>query len=151
MANNTQVIRAWLDGHKAKSRNLKTDGYYLYSYELVIASGRQILDYTTNGDLVFVSMTTSRHVGLAKRALLNDPYSIDSRRLNRSKFIYGHSKLARTVWGNWEWCLECDQPTMHRWNGEDWKCDHAMVNTILVATIKAITARNAEDLGYLEE
>ena len=91
MANNTQVIRAWLDGYKAKSRNLKTDGINLYSYKLMIAKGRQILDYTKGGDYDFQSMTTSRHVGLAKQALLNDPYFIDSRRLNRSKFIYGHS------------------------------------------------------------
>ena len=88
MANNTEVIQAWLKGRKAKSRNLKTDGYYLYSYHVVIADGRRIYDYTKGGEAGFHSITTSRHVGLAKRALESES---EHPVLNRSKFIYGHS------------------------------------------------------------
>ena len=92
MANNTEVIQAWLDGHKAKSQNrmggLNTDGINLYSYVLMIAKGRQILDYTKGGDYDFQSKTTSRHVELAKQGLQERN---DGKILNRSKFIYGHS------------------------------------------------------------
>ena len=93
MANNTEVIQAWLKGRKSKSRNLKTDGYYLYSYHVVIAQGskaygRRIWDFTKGGEMGFYSMTTSRHVGLAKRALESES---EHPVLNRSKFIYGHS------------------------------------------------------------
>ena len=95
MANNTEVLQAWLKGRKAKSQNrrggLSTDGFYLYSYHVVIADGRRIYDYTKGGESGFYSMTTSRHVGLAKRALEADIASSEHPVLNRSKFIYGHS------------------------------------------------------------
>jgi hypothetical protein len=97
MANNTEVVQAWLKGRKAKSQNIRgglsTDGFYLYSYHVVIAEGskaygRRIYDYTKGGKAGFYSMTTSRHVRLAKRALESES---EHPVLNRSKFIYGHS------------------------------------------------------------
>ena len=66
--NNSQVIKAWTDGHRAEAKNLSTDGVDLYSYALCIARGREVFDYTKGG-LGTVSMTTSHHVGMAKRAI----------------------------------------------------------------------------------
>tara|TARA_R110002020_G_scaffold143481_3_gene315749 strand:+ start:298 stop:561 length:264 start_codon:yes stop_codon:yes gene_type:complete len=84
----------------------------------------------------------------------NDFSIVHSKDGNRCLVLHTPIVLRETKksdYGFWEWCLDCGEPTMHKWDGADWTCDHAMVNTILVATIKAITARNAEDLGYLEE
>mgnify|MGYP003133030860 CR=1 FL=1 len=67
MASNSQVIKAWTLGHKAEAKNLSTDGVNLYSYALLIAKGREVIDYTAGG-IGFVSMTTSRHVGMAQMA-----------------------------------------------------------------------------------
>ncbi len=78
---NSQVIKAWMNGHEAEARNMSTDGVRLYSYALLIAKGKEVYDYTARckyysflaaptGSLGFISMTTSRHVGMAKQALL---------------------------------------------------------------------------------
>jgi len=68
------VVEHWIHGEKAisYSRTLWTDGRNLYSYRLRIGkttiNGKKIVyNYTRAGE--FVSQTTSRHVGLAKRAL----------------------------------------------------------------------------------
>ena len=68
MVSNSQVIKAWMDGHKAEARSLSTDGVDLYSYALLIAKGREVFDHTSTG-LGFQSQTTSQHVGMAKRAV----------------------------------------------------------------------------------
>ena len=69
---NEQVIEAWLNGNAAKAGNLSTDGTSLYSYAVEIGdtvpSGKKVVyDYTSGGSYGWVSQTTSRHVGLAKR------------------------------------------------------------------------------------
>ena len=76
MASNNAVIQAWLDGNTAAAKNLSTDGRELYSYQLRIAANAYLFDYTSGG-LGFISMTTSRHVGMARRGLRNrsDEYS----------------------------------------------------------------------------
>ena len=69
---NTAVIDAWLRGQQGSSHtgNLSTDGQKLFSYRLCIGDtlgGEKIaLDYTASVGQ-FRSMTTSQHVGLAKR------------------------------------------------------------------------------------
>lgn len=68
--NNLSVARAWVRGSTAKTKNLSTDGESLWSYNLLIAKrtpyGMSVYDYTAaSGN--FVSMTTSKHVGLALR------------------------------------------------------------------------------------
>ena len=60
MMTNNQVIKAWMNGHRAEARNMSTDGVNLYSYALLIAEGRKVFA---------VSNTTSRHVGMAKQAI----------------------------------------------------------------------------------
>ena len=75
---NTEVISTWLGSREGRSHtgNLSTDGKKLYSYALVIGdtlAGEKIaLDYTASVGQ-FQSMTTSQHVGMAKRqvAVLN--------------------------------------------------------------------------------
>ena len=68
---NEQVINAWLKGKVGAAGNLSTDGRKLYSYALCIGTtvdgSKVVYDYTAKGELGFVSMTTSQHVGLAKR------------------------------------------------------------------------------------
>ena len=74
---NEEVVQAWSTGRVAAGGNLLTDGQKLYSYRLCIGhteacelTGRPqkiVRDYTAKGDRGFVSMTTSQHVGLAKR------------------------------------------------------------------------------------
>ena len=68
---NQQVVNAWWWGREGKSGHMRTDGRNLWSYNLLIGKvteeGRIVLDYTTGGEMGFVSMTTSKHVGLAKR------------------------------------------------------------------------------------
>ena len=68
---NADVVRAWVDGRVASGGNLMTDGRKLYSYALCIGTtvdgSKVVYDYTAKGELGFVSMTTSQHVGLAKR------------------------------------------------------------------------------------
>ena len=72
---NEQVVIAWLNGHRGAAGNLSTDGKSLYSYNLCIGHTgghahypvKVVRDYTSSGEFGFVSMTTSHHVGLAKR------------------------------------------------------------------------------------
>lgn len=68
--NNLSVARAWVRGDSAKTKNFSTDGESLWSYNLLIAKrspyGMKVYDYTRSGS--FVSMTTSKHVGIALRA-----------------------------------------------------------------------------------
>ena len=67
---NEQVIKAFFNKERAETKTLKTNGHSLYSYGLEIGrwyGGKPaIFDYTTTGG-AFTSMTTSQHVGLAKR------------------------------------------------------------------------------------
>ncbi len=71
---NAEVINAWKQGEEGTSHtgNLSTDGQRLFSYRLVIGDtfgGEKVaLDYTASVGQ-FQSMTTSQHVGLAKRAV----------------------------------------------------------------------------------
>ena len=78
MATNEQVINAFFNQQPARAGALTTDGVNLYSYSLIIAKwfGGQafVFDYTSTGG-AFRSMTTSQHVGLAKRAI-NNPDNI---------------------------------------------------------------------------
>ena len=66
---NIEVVRAWDRGRPGASRHLLTDGKNLYSYDLKIGFTRKgqkvVKNYTASG--IFVSMTTSQHVSLAKR------------------------------------------------------------------------------------
>ena len=71
MVSNSEVIRAWTHGRPAKAQNLRTDGNWLWSYNLVIAMGKEVLQFTANGNRGFFSMTTSHHVGMANRQIAN--------------------------------------------------------------------------------
>ena len=74
---NKQVIQAWIKGQRATTGRLSTDGDDLYSYDLKIGERvreKERLDktklyivwnYRVQGKGVFVSQTTSAHVGLA--------------------------------------------------------------------------------------
>ena len=72
---NEQVVNAWLNGQRGAAGNLSTDGALLWSYNLCIGHTaghvhypvKVVRDYTAAGEFGFVSMTTSPHVGLAKR------------------------------------------------------------------------------------
>ena len=72
---NQQVINNFLNQKPAKAGALTTDGHNLYSYGLIIGrwyGGKPfVFDYTTTGG-AFYSMTTSQHVGLAKRSVISD-------------------------------------------------------------------------------
>ena len=67
---NENVIINWKKGNKAKSKNLKTDGNFLFSYDLLIGytmnNKKIVIDFTAYGNY-FISMTTSCHVWRAKR------------------------------------------------------------------------------------
>ena len=67
---NSQVIRHFAAGRRAAAGNLQTDGRSLWSYNLKIAQrtdeGIVVGDFTAPGG-DFHSMTTSKHVGMAKR------------------------------------------------------------------------------------
>ncbi len=71
---NREVARAWENKEEAVShtRNFRTDGFKLWSYELLIGdtcaeTGARVLrDYTAKGRWGFKSQTTSCHVGLAR-------------------------------------------------------------------------------------
>lgn len=68
MMRNDAVVRAFSRGERAAAGALRTDGRSLYSYDLKIAEktlgGIVVANFTSPGGH-FVSMTTSRHVGLA--------------------------------------------------------------------------------------
>ena len=70
---NASVIKAWTNSRQAQSHtdNLRTDGTFLHSYALLIGftsddGSKVLLDYTAPAQC-FRSMTTSQHVGQAKR------------------------------------------------------------------------------------
>jgi hypothetical protein len=68
---NSRVVYSWMNGKPFKSLSMKTDGKDLYSYKLKIGTTtddhcKNVLDYTARG-LGFYSVTTSTHVGLAKK------------------------------------------------------------------------------------
>ena len=67
---NQDVIRSFAWGKRAAAGNLQTDGRSLWSYNLKIAQrtpeGVVVGDFTAPGG-GFYSMTTSKHVGMAKR------------------------------------------------------------------------------------
>jgi len=62
---NEDVVRAWIVGRVAATKSLTTNGKKLWSYQLCIADGDTIYDYTASGE--FRSATTSQHVGLTAR------------------------------------------------------------------------------------
>ena len=72
---NQEVINAFINQRPAQAGRLTTDGVNLYSYSLIIGKwygGKPfVFDYTTTGG-AFKSMTTSQHVGLAKRSVIPD-------------------------------------------------------------------------------
>ena len=67
---NSRVVYNWINGKPFKSLSMRTDGTKLYSYALKIGTTidgyKNVLDYTAKG-LMFYSVTTSTHVGLAKK------------------------------------------------------------------------------------
>jgi len=67
---NQDVVRSFAWGKRAAAANLQTDGRSLWSYNLKIAQrtpeGIVVGDFTAGGG-DFHSMTTSKHVGMAKR------------------------------------------------------------------------------------
>lgn len=67
---NKDVINAFAAGRRAGTAHLLTDGRSLWSYNLKIAQrtpeGIVVGDFTAPGG-DFHSMTTSKHVGMAKR------------------------------------------------------------------------------------
>ena len=67
---NSQVVRHFAAGRRAAAGNLQTDGRSLWSYDLKIAQrtpeGVVVGDFTAPGG-DFHSVTTSRHVSMAKR------------------------------------------------------------------------------------
>ena len=70
MMRNDTVVRLFSRGQRGAAGALRTDGRSLWSYDLKIAEktlgGIVVADFTSPGGH-FVSMTTSTHVGLAKR------------------------------------------------------------------------------------
>lgn len=67
---NADVIYCWMGCRMACSGNLRTDGMNLWSYNLLIGKTTEtykkvVIDYTGAHKR---SVTTSRHVNLAKRA-----------------------------------------------------------------------------------
>ncbi len=78
---NQQVVERWTARRRGYAAHLQTDGNTLWSYKLKIGEWRDglpvVFNYTAHDDinpfghrvppLGFVSMTTSRHVGFARR------------------------------------------------------------------------------------
>jgi len=65
---NDKVVRAWIEGKKAKSNTMSTDGISLFSYKMKIGQTlsngfKQVLNVQKP---FFYSRTTSNHVGIAK-------------------------------------------------------------------------------------
>ena len=79
--NNLGVARAWAHGQHATAPNMSTDGFSIFSYALKIGEFREglpvVFNYTSGEDVNpfghvvpsegFYSVTTSRHVGIARR------------------------------------------------------------------------------------
>ena len=63
--NNDMVAHAWAHGRAAKGSNYRTDGVTLWSYYTEIATNIDGIIYISANNM---SMSTSRHVGYAKRA-----------------------------------------------------------------------------------
>jgi hypothetical protein len=75
---NSRVVYSWMNGKPFKSLSMRTDGKNLYSYALKIGTTtddqcKNVLDYTAKG-LMFYSVTTSTHVGLAKKHIREEIY-----------------------------------------------------------------------------
>jgi len=91
---NEDVARAWAKGKAARSLHMSTNGSTLFSYAQVIGitvNGAKIaLDYTAPNQQM-ISVTTSAHVGLAKRYADRVVQNHDIlSRLTRAR-IYGES------------------------------------------------------------
>ena len=68
---NSRVVYNWMNDKSFKSLSMRTDGKKLYSYALKIGTTtdnqcKKVLDYTAKGGM-FYSVTTSAHVGMAKK------------------------------------------------------------------------------------
>ena len=67
---NQHIAQSWHNGFPMHSKNMSTDGRDLFSYGLRIgytSGGHKIvIDYTKEGGM-YKSMTTSHHVGIAKK------------------------------------------------------------------------------------
>ncbi len=69
---NEQIIQKWLEAepYQNKNKSLKTDGQYLWSYELPVArygwSDDEVIIYNYNKNLggKHISTTTSQHISL---------------------------------------------------------------------------------------
>ena len=78
-----QVMKAWLEARPAKSPSLTTDGMTRFSYALPIARYRwsddrpSVSNYTARDNGVFISHTTSKHVGQAVRFLQEEGKEYD--------------------------------------------------------------------------
>ena len=79
---NESVIKAFLDNKYAQSKNLRSTGLSLYSYNLCIGmtddSGKKhVFNYTAPAN-EFKSHTTSKHVGLARElgCIVSPPPSV---------------------------------------------------------------------------
>ena len=67
---NEQIITKWLEAkpYKNDKKSLKTDGQFIWSYELLIGrygySDDQVVvyNYKGGGDGIYVSHTTSQHI-----------------------------------------------------------------------------------------
>ena len=74
MPTNEQCCLAWLNHDPCASNNMSTNGFNLYSYDFLIGEtvdrGKVLHDHTATG-LGFVSQTTSQHVNLVKKLMLN--------------------------------------------------------------------------------
>ena len=87
MISNQKVIEQWKKGKKGKSNSMSTDGKKLYSYNLLIGyvgedGYKYVYNYTAKTDYgcfghpikgEFISRTTSKHVGLARRIAYSAP------------------------------------------------------------------------------
>ena len=70
---NNKVCRAWIEGKKAKSNSMQTDGISLFSYSMKIGQTlsngkKEVLNVRKP---YFYSMTTSKHVSTALKYCYN--------------------------------------------------------------------------------
>ena len=81
--NTSAVYRAWLNGERAHSGNVSTDGVGLWSYSLQIgtraAAGPAVAAYVSAGE--FASVTTSKHARAAARAAGVDLMAVEAFRV----------------------------------------------------------------------
>ena len=71
---NKEVVQAFIDGKPGAAGRMRTDGKFLYSYNLKIGwtaginqDQKLVYDYTARNN-AFRSVTTSKHVRLAENA-----------------------------------------------------------------------------------